>query len=84
MMFRTKALGNAILAACELVGRDKATMGGEIAEKYGLPTAYASKAMTQLAKVQVARNFHIVRPVRVFVEREENMKRGAVGYVQFL
>ena len=69
MTFRTKALGNAILAAVELVGRDKATIAGEIAEKYELAPAYASKAMTQLAKVRVLQSnrgsmggFRLARP----------------------
>ena len=52
-MFRTKALGNAILTAYELAGKDEATTAGEIAEKYELPQVSVSKVMTQLAKVRV-------------------------------
>ena len=52
-MFRTKGLGNAVLTACELAGRDKGTTAAEIAGKYELPPAYAAKIMSQLAKARV-------------------------------
>ena len=52
-MFRTKALANAILTACEIAGKDKGTTAAVIAEKYELPPAYAAKIMGQLAKVRV-------------------------------
>ena len=52
-MFRTKGLGNAILTACEIAGKDKGTTAAEISEKYDLPPAYAAKIMGQLAKVRV-------------------------------
>ena len=53
-MFRTKALGFAILTACEVAGRDGGAGAGEIAEKYDLaPPAYAGNMMTQLTKARV-------------------------------
>ena len=48
-MFRTKGLANAILTACEFVGKDKGTTTAVIAEKYELPLAYSGKIMSQLA-----------------------------------
>ncbi len=55
-MFRTKGLGNAILTACELAGRDGSAMAAEIAAKYELPPAYAAKIMSQLAKANILRS----------------------------
>ena len=53
-MFRTKALGYAILTACEVAGRDGGAGAAEIAEKYDLaPPAYAGIMMTQLTKARV-------------------------------
>ena len=57
-MFRTKALGYALLTACDLAGRDGSGTVADIAEKYELPTAYAAAVMSQLVK---ARLFEAVR-----------------------
>jgi Rrf2 family protein len=60
-MFRSKATSYAILAASEIAKR-KTTPGGpgvqasEVAELYGLPTAYAAKVMSQMAKAQILRS----------------------------
>ncbi len=52
-MFRTKGLGNAILTASEIAGRDGSATAAEITEKYELPPAYSAKIMSQLAKARV-------------------------------
>ncbi len=52
-MFRSKGLGNAILTASEIAGRDGSARAAEIAEKYELPPAYSAKIMSQLAKARV-------------------------------
>ena len=56
MMFRTRGLGNAILTACEIAGKDKGTTAAVLAEKYELPPAYSAKIMGQLAKVNILRS----------------------------
>ncbi len=60
-MFRNKASVYAVLAVVEVAKRRKAgaTAGiqaGEIAETYGLPTAYAAKVMSQLARSRILRS----------------------------
>jgi Rrf2 family protein len=60
-MFRNKASVYAVLAVAEVAKRRKAgaTAGiqaGEIAETYGLPTAYAAKVMSQLARSRILRS----------------------------
>ena len=73
-MFRSKATSYAILAVSEIAKR-KTTPGGpgvqasEVADLYELPTAYAAKVMSQLAKAQILRSdrgprggFQLARP----------------------
>ncbi|MBN2560329.1 MAG: Rrf2 family transcriptional regulator [Phycisphaerae bacterium] len=60
-MFRNKASTYAVLAVLEIAKRREAgaTTGiqaGEIAEVYGLPTAYAAKVMSQLARSRILRS----------------------------
>ena len=52
-MFRTKALGYAILTASEVARRDGSVRLGDIAQTYDLPQAYAGKIMGQLAKARI-------------------------------
>lgn len=73
-MFRSKATSYAILAIAEIAKRQQAAGGpgvqaSEVAELYDLPTAYAAKVMSQLAKAQVLRSdrgprggFQLARP----------------------
>ena len=61
-MFRTKALGYAILTASEIAGRDGSAGAAEIAEKYELPTAYARKIMSELTKARVLQSNRGVTP----------------------
>jgi Rrf2 family protein len=60
-MFRNKASTYAVLAVLEIAKRRNAgsTAGiqaGEIAGVYGLPTAYAAKVMSQLARSRILRS----------------------------
>ena len=60
-MFRNKASTYAVLSVLEIAKRREAgsTTGiqaGEIAEVYGLPTAYAAKVMSQLARSRILRS----------------------------
>jgi len=60
-MFRNKASIYAVLAVVEVARRRPAgaTTGiqaGEIAETYGLPTAYAAKVMSQLTRSRILRS----------------------------
>lgn len=60
-MFRNKASTYAVLAVLEIAKRRQAgaTTGiqaGDIAETYGLPTAYAAKVMSQLARSRILRS----------------------------
>ncbi len=60
-MFRNKASTYAVLAVLEIAKRREAgsTAGiqaGEIAEVYDLPTAYAAKVMSQLARSRILRS----------------------------
>jgi len=60
-MFRNKASIYAVLAVVEVAKRRKAgaatgIQAGEIAETYGLPTAYAAKVMSQLARSRILRS----------------------------
>ena len=60
-MFRSKATSYAILAATEVARRrpganGKGVQASEVAELYDLPTAYAAKVMSELAKAQVLRS----------------------------
>ena len=57
-MFQNKAVAYAVLSVVEIAKRRAAgTMTGvqanEIAEAYGLPTAYAAKVMSQLARSRI-------------------------------
>ena len=52
-MFRTKALGYAILTASEVGRRDGNVRLGDIAQANDLPKAYVGKIMGQLAKVRI-------------------------------
>ena len=52
-MFRTKALGYAILTASEVARRDGSVRLGDIAQAYDLPQAYVGKIMGQLAKARI-------------------------------
>lgn len=59
---RTKAASYALLAVYEIAKRQKGTnvatgiQAGDIAEKYKLPTAYAAKVLSQLARAGVLRS----------------------------
>lgn len=60
-MFRNKASTYAVLAVLEITKRRNAgsmngIQAGEIAEVYGLPTAYAAKVMSQLARSRILRS----------------------------
>lgn len=60
-MFRNKASTYAVLAVLEIAKRRNAgsmngIQAGEIAEVYGLPTAYAAKVMSQLARSRILRS----------------------------
>lgn len=60
-MFRNKASTYAVLAVLEIAKRREAgaktgIQAGEIAEAYGLPTAYAAKVMSQLARSRILRS----------------------------
>ncbi len=60
-MFRNKASTYAVLAVLEIAKRRNAGLmtgiqAGEIAECYGLPTAYAAKVMSQLARSRILRS----------------------------
>jgi len=60
-MFRNKASTYAVLAVIEIAKRRLAgiTTGiqaGDIASAYGLPTAYAAKVMSQLARSRILRS----------------------------
>jgi Rrf2 family protein len=60
-MFQNKAIVYAILAVVELArqraaGRSTGVQAGEIAEHFGLPTAYAAKVMSQLARSRLLRS----------------------------
>ncbi len=60
-MFRNKASTYAVLAVLEiakrrLAGSMSGIQAGEIAEVYGLPTAYAAKVMSQLARSRILRS----------------------------
>jgi len=74
-MFRNKASTYAVLSILEIAkraaGADKPTgvQAGEVAEVYGLPTAYAAKVMSQLARSRILRSdrgprggFQLARP----------------------
>lgn len=60
-MFRNKASTYAVLAVLEIAKRRETghmtgIQAGEIAEFYGLPTAYAAKVMSQLARSRILRS----------------------------
>jgi len=60
-MFRNKASTYAVLSVLEiakrrLAGETSGIQAGEIAEVYGLPTAYAAKVMSQLARSRILRS----------------------------
>ena len=60
-MFRNKATSYAILAAAEIARRRQSptspgVQAADIAQVYDLPTAYAAKIMSQLAKSQILRS----------------------------
>ncbi len=60
-MFRNKASTYAVLAVIEIAKRREAGLmsgiqAGEIASVYGLPTAYAAKVMSQLARSRILRS----------------------------
>lgn len=60
-MFRNKATSYAILATTEIARRRQGptspgVQAAEIAQTYDLPTAYAAKIMSQLAKSQILRS----------------------------
>ena len=57
-MFRNKAVTYAVLSVAEIAKRRKAgattgVQANDIAEIYGLPTAYAAKVMSQLARSRI-------------------------------
>ncbi len=60
-MFRNKASTYAVLAVLEIAkrratGLTSGIQAGEIASVYGLPTAYAAKVMSQLARSRILRS----------------------------
>jgi Rrf2 family protein len=60
-MFRNKASTYAVLAVLEIAkrratGSTAGIQAGEIAGVYGLPTAYAAKVMSQLARSRILRS----------------------------
>ncbi len=60
-MFRSKATSYAILAASEIARQHQGpnspgVQAADIAATYDLPTAYAAKIMSQLAKAQILRS----------------------------
>ncbi|MCK6455323.1 MAG: Rrf2 family transcriptional regulator [Phycisphaerae bacterium] len=61
-MMRTKAASYALLAVFEIgkrargSGASNGVQAGEVAQKYKLPTAYAAKIMSQLARAGVLRS----------------------------
>ena len=60
-MFRNKATSYAILAAAEIARRrhgptSPGVQASDIAQAFDLPTAYAAKIMSQLAKSQILRS----------------------------
>ena len=73
-MFRSKAMAYALLATTEIARQQQGAgspgvQAADIASTYDLPTAYAAKIMSQLAKAQVLRSdrgprggFRLARP----------------------
>ena len=60
-MFRSKALSYAVLSAAEVANQSDGKPGSglqaaKVAQTYELPTAYAAKVMSHLAKAQVLRS----------------------------
>ena len=60
-IFRNKASVYAVLAVLEIAkrraaGQTSGVQAGEIAEAYGLPTAYAAKVMGQLSRSRILRS----------------------------
>lgn len=60
-MFRNKATTYAVLAVLEIAkrraaGQTAGVQANHVAETYGLPTAYAAKVMSQLARSRILRS----------------------------